>query len=144
MFAAGGQPVNTSILALLGYLGLTIALVLTVVSYRLAQIATGKSADSWARGRQQSDPDVIQRFSHAHLNCLENLPLFAGVVLAAVGSNQLGVVDPLAGWFLAARIAQSTTHVIQVSHWMVLVRGTFWTVQMLMLIYWVLALAHLV
>ena len=31
-----------------------------------------------------------------------------------------------------------------ISHWMVLVRGTFWTVQMLMLIYWVLALAHLV
>lgn len=135
---------STAIVALLGYVGLTIVLVLSVVTYRIIYIAGGKPADSWARNRPPSDPDVIQRMSHAHLNCLENLPLYGGVVLAAVASNQLAVVDPMAGWFLAARIAQTVTHVIQVSHWFVLIRGTFWTIQMLLLIYWVLALAHCV
>src|SRR6185503_8740547 len=120
------------------------ALVLTIVTYRLIHIATGKPADSWARNRAPEDPPVIVRMSHAHINCLENLPLYGGVVLAAFATNQLAVIDPLACWFLGARIAQSVIHVIQVSHWMVLVRGTLWTVQMLLLIYWMLALAHVV
>jgi uncharacterized MAPEG superfamily protein len=133
---------NASILALIGYVAWTIALVLSVVSYRLIQMATGTPADSWARSKAPNDPDVIQRITHAHLNCLENLPLYGGVVLAAAAMSRLAVIDPLAGWFLAARIAQSIVHVIQVSHWMVLVRGTFWTVQMLLLIYWIVVLVR--
>ena len=48
----------------------------------------------------------------------------------------------MAGLFLATRVIQSVVHAIQVSHWMVLLRGTFWSVQIVLLIYWCLALAH--
>jgi len=131
---------NTSVLVLIGYVLFTMALVLTVVTYRIIRIAGGKPADSWARGKPATDPDIIQRMSHAHINCLENLPLYAGLVIAAGLTNRLPVIDGLAAMFFAARILQSAIHVIQVSHWMVLIRGTFWTIQMVLLIYWAVAL----
>ena len=133
---------SASILALIGFVVWTIVLVLTAVTYRVVRIAMGAPAESWARGKSPIVPDAIRRIEHAHLNCIENLPLFGGVVLAAVASDQLAVVDPMAGLFLATRVIQSVVHAIQVSHWMVLLRGTFWSVQIVLLIYWCLALAH--
>ena len=134
----------TSISVLIGFVGWTIVLVLGYVNYRLFKIGGGQPADSWTRGNPSNDPDVIKRMQNAHLNCVENLPLYGGVVLAGLATNQLAIIDPLAGWYLAARIAQSVVHVIQVSHWAVMIRGTLWTVQMLLLLYWVLALAHVI
>jgi len=93
---------NASILALIGFVGLTMALALSPSAIGSRKSQTGKPADSWTRGKPTNDPDVIQRISHAHLNCVENLPLFGGVVLAAVGLNQLAIVDRWRDGFLAA------------------------------------------
>ena len=137
---------SPSIAALLGFTAWTIALVFIVVNYRTFPVLRGKTvANSWTRGGQTwSDAPVITRMSHAHLNCLENLPLVAAVILSAHALGQGAVVDAhnLPCVLLGARIAQSLVHIIAVNHWMVMLRAAFYTVQILILIWWLLKLAQ--
>ena len=126
----------TGITALLLFAAWTLALMLTYVFYRTGLVATGaKRADSWTRGRPTDDPDFIVRAQNAHMNCVENLPVFAAVVLAAYVIGRPGVADGLAKYVLYARLAQSATHLYGVSHTLVFVRGTFFTIQVLILLY---------
>ena len=76
-----------------------------------------------------------QRTLRAHLNCVENLPVFAAVVLAAYAIGQRQVADSVAMWVLLARVAQSTTHLIGVNHMLVMIRATFFTIQSVLIVY---------
>lgn len=139
---------SPSICALLGFTAWTIALVFIVVNYRTFPVLSGKTkANSWTRGTQSwSDAPVITRIAHAHMNCLENLPLVAAIILSAQALGQGAVTDAhnLPCILLGARIAQSVVHIIAVSHVMVLLRAVFYTVQILILIWWLLKLAQIV
>lgn len=134
---------SASIGALLGFTAWTIALISIVLFYRTGLVMARKTpANSWTRGGQTwSDPPLITRMIHAHLNCVENLPLVAAVILAAQVMGQGAVTDGLACALLGLRIAQSTTHLIAVNHWMVFIRATFFTGQIAILAYWMLKLA---
>ena len=134
-----------SILALLGVAALTLALILLVVGYRGFIIGTGKSpANSWTRdGEKWANPAFITRAEHAHANCVEMLPLLAAVILSAAALNQLAVTNGLAIIFLLARLGQSITHVISASHIFVLIRATFFFVQIIILIIWLVKLCGL-
>jgi uncharacterized MAPEG superfamily protein len=49
----------------------------------------------------------------AHANCVENLPVFAAVVVAVNASGIAGgVLDVLAMLYVAARVLQTLTHVV--------------------------------
>ena len=123
-----------SLWSLLGFAAWTLLLVLGVVVYRSAMVLAGKRrANAWGRSQPSQDPELLQRLSHAHANCLENLPVFAAVILVAGLTNKLELTDPLAGWYLALRIGQSTVHVTGTSHWQVLIRFTFFVPQLLLL-----------
>lgn len=120
----------TGITALLLFAAWTLLLMFIYVGYRVALVlALKKPANSWGRGEKTDDPAFITRAQHAHLNCLENLPVFAAIVLAAVALNKTAVVDAVAMWVLYARLAQSITHLIGVSHWLVFIRANFLVVQ---------------
>lgn len=128
----------TGIQALLIFAAWTLALPMIYAGYRTLLVMSGKKrADAWTRGLPSSDPGFIVRTSHAHANCVENLPVFAAVVLAAVVLNKSAVVDALACWFIAARLAQSITHMIAVNHWAVFVRANFFFVQVGLIFYWI-------
>src|SRR5689334_16559074 len=100
-----------SLWSLLGFAAWTLLLVLSLVVYRTAMVMAGKRrANTWGRNQPSRDPELLQRLAHAHANCVENLPLFAAVILVAGLTNRLELTDPLAGWYLALRIAQSTVH----------------------------------
>src|SRR3546814_20839762 len=71
----------------------------------------------------------------SHLNALENLPLFAVIVLAATALGKTAAVETVACWVLYARIAQSLVHLVSVSSIMVTVRATFYFVQIGLFIY---------
>ncbi len=120
----------TGMMALLGFAAWTLLLVALAVSWRVVEVLRGKPANSWTRGAASESPAFIKRAEHAHLNCLENLPIFAAIVLVAQVLGQSAAVDAVAAWVLYARIAQSTTHLIGVTHWLVLVRATFFAVQL--------------
>lgn len=129
---------------LLCFAALTVGLALTYVSYRIAVFFAGKTAaNSWKRGAETwKDPAIIVRIHHAHLNCVENLPVYAAVVLGAYATQQLAVVNPLAGVFLGLRLAQSTTHILNDNAAFVFVRANLWVAQMLIMAYWIGKLCH--
>ncbi len=120
----------------------TLFLAVIYVGYRVVLVLTFKErANAWTRGAPEHvDPAVITRFNHAHLNCLETLPLYAAVVLFAYMQGQLSVLDGLAYVFLGARVAQGVIHVISTSPIMVFLRANALLVQWVLLIFWMVQL----
>lgn len=126
----------TGITALLLFAAWTLVLMFTYVGYRVALVlAMKKPANSWGRDDKTDDPGFIVRAKHAHLNALENLPVFAAIVLAAVALDKTPVVDQVAAWVLYARLAQSIVHLIGVNHWLVFIRANFLVVQAALFFY---------
>lgn len=126
----------TGITALLVYIIWTLLLALSYAGVRVPQVLTGKkSANHWERGKPADDAPILQRAKSAHLNCLENLPLFAALVLVGVATEQQALVDGVAGIVIAARIGQSVMHLIGTSFPLVLVRATLFLVQVAIMLY---------
>lgn len=131
----------TGITALLLFIGWTLLLALFYAGYRVPPILLGKkSANHWERGKPVDDPAILVRAKGAHLNCLENLPLFAALVLVGVVTNQTAVVDSVAGIMIFARFGQSIAHLIGTSLPLVLIRATLFVVQVAIMLYLTVAL----
>ena len=67
----------------------------------------------------------------AHANCVENLPVFAAIVLAeqAAGAHS-PMLDVLAVSVVAARVVQTSAHLASGSNAAIAVRFTFLSVQL--------------
>ena len=126
----------TGIEALMYYVLWTIVVLLMYVGHRVPLILIGKkSGDAWTRGKPTDDLAFFVRAQHAHANIVENIALFAAVVLAAAALGRNGVVDGLACWVLYARIGQSVVHLLGTSTPLVLVRATLFVVQIGLIAY---------
>jgi uncharacterized MAPEG superfamily protein len=126
----------TAITALLLFAAWTLVLMFVYVGYRIVLVLSMKKpANSWGREDKVDDPAFLVRAKHAHLNCLENLPVFAAIVLAAMALGKAPVVDAVAAFVLYARLAQSVVHLIGVSHWLVFIRANLLLVQALLFAY---------
>lgn len=136
---------SVSLASLLGYVAWTLFLTFIFVAYRGLRVMSGQNrANDWTRGRAVEDPGFVKRTTDARDNCLEMLPLFAAVVLVAVVSGSAAVTNGLACWFLAARIGQSVSHMISISHWMIfLARFPLFLIQLLILVWWLWGFATL-
>jgi uncharacterized MAPEG superfamily protein len=120
--------------SLLGFTTWTLLLILGVVLYRVGVVLSGKRpANGWQRGRPLEGPEFIQRMVDAHANCLENLPLFGAVILVAAVTGRGALTDPLAIWYLALRVGQSTVHLVGTSHWYVQIRFALFFPQLILL-----------
>ncbi|WP_248679359.1 MAPEG family protein [Sinimarinibacterium sp. CAU 1509] len=119
----------SAITALIGFTAWTLAIVFIVLNWRVIEVLRGKPANSWTRGAAIESPSFVKRAEHAHLNCLENLPVFAVIVLAAQALGKSAVVDAVACWVLYARIAQSSVHLIGTQPMLVLVRASLYGIQ---------------
>lgn len=132
-----------SAVALLGFAFWTILLVVLLGGYRVSLVTAGKKS---AAGFSPNGEDVEgfgRRLTRAHANCYENLPLAGAVLLYAIATDQTAVTDGLALAFLGARLLQSLTHLASTSRPAVSLRFAFFVVQILILAYWILKLAHL-
>jgi uncharacterized MAPEG superfamily protein len=78
----------------------------------------------------------MQRLARAHANCVEGLPIFAGLMLVAVLADKSPITDPLAYTFLGARILQSVIHLSSLSSPAVTLRFSTFAVQMGIGVYW--------
>lgn len=126
----------TGFTALLILVAMSLALTMTYAGYRVLLVIMGKKrADAWTRGKPSEDPAFIVRASHAHLNCVEMLPVYGAIVLVAAAMGKSAVVDALALAFIGLRLAQTTTHLIGVSHWLVFIRASFFVPQVLICFY---------
>jgi uncharacterized MAPEG superfamily protein len=74
--------------ALLGFAVWTLLVLFgTVGVYRWSRILTGRVRISeWQADRPQGS-DWYQRAMRAHMNCVENLPVFAAIVLCATATG---------------------------------------------------------
>ena len=128
----------SAIHALLGFAAWTLLLVIIVFLYRGIRFVGGTAINSWPRAEQnESDLPLIRRVADAHANCLENLPIFAVIVLVAAQMGRLDAIAALAPWVLYARVGQSLAHFSGVGQVNVLVRASFWAVQLALFV-WIL------
>lgn len=128
-------------LALLGYAAWTLALLCGIAGLRVAlTVSRRRAPNKFAPSGDDVSP-FSGRLCRAHANCYENLPIFASLALLALITNHAPVTDPLAPLVLAARIAQSVTHLSSTSVRAVQVRFAFFLVQCVIQSIWVLRLA---
>ncbi|MDR3419496.1 MAG: MAPEG family protein [Nevskia sp.] len=130
----------TSIQALVGFAAWTLVLVVLVFAWRGIELLRGRKADSWTRGAAIDSPGLVKRIEHAHLNCLENLPVFAVIVLSAAATGKLALTTPYASCVLYARLCQTVVHLIGVNHWLVMLRAGFWGAQLVLFFYMIYGL----
>ncbi|WP_038388790.1 MAPEG family protein [Bradyrhizobium elkanii] len=78
----------------------------------------------------------MRRLARAHANCIEDLPLFGGLLAVAVMTSRTSVTDTMALWLLGARIGQSIVHLISTSPMAVGLRFIAFAVQIVIAVYW--------
>ena len=121
----------TPIQALLGFAAWTLLLIAGVFLYRGMRFHTGTPINHWPRGNKPADDaPFVKRLDDAHANCLENLPVFAVIVLVAAALGRLADIQALAPWVLYARIGQSLAHLSGTGPVNVFVRASFWSAQL--------------
>ena len=98
---------------MLGFAGWTLAVLTASVGiYRWSRILSGTATIAEWRADATHGSEWYQRAMRAHMNCVENLPVYGAVALAAAVSGVGGrELDALAITFLAARIGQSLVHI---------------------------------
>jgi uncharacterized MAPEG superfamily protein len=104
---------NVPVLVLLGFAAWTLlTLFASVGVYRWSRILTGRASIAEWRADLSQGSDWYQRAMRAHMNCVENLPVYAAIVVALMATGlQSPVIDRLAITMLAARIGQSVVHI---------------------------------
>ncbi len=131
---------STTLLALLGFLSWTLALLVLMEAIRSKLVLTREvPANGFTPDNSGLSP-FMQRLARAHANCLEGLPLFGGFMLLAVVAGKANITDPLAYVLLAARIAQSSIHLASTSRFAVMARFTAFAIQLGITVYWAVKL----
>jgi len=128
--------VSTSALALLGYATWTLTLIILIVLYRSSFIMAKKRAANEFCPDGSDVSEFSNRLCRAHANCVENLPIFAAIILFAIVTRQADVTNSLALVVVFARIAQSVVHLISASAQAVMLRATLFMIQLGVMAWW--------
>jgi len=135
---------SPSAIALTDFIAWALLLLVLMEIIRTALVASGKvAANGFAPDNAGLSP-FMQRLARAHANCLEGLPIFGGLPLVALVTGHTSITDPLAYWFLGARLFQSLVHLVSVSAQAVSIRFTAFAVQMAIGLVWAFKLLALV
>ena len=117
---------NIPVIVLLGFAAWTLLILIASIGvYRWSRILTGRaSMAEWRtdlpqgsamhqRAIQAQSSGWYQRATRAHMNCVENLPVYTAIVVALLAIDlQSLVIDRLAVIMLAARIVQTLVHIM--------------------------------
>jgi uncharacterized MAPEG superfamily protein len=81
--------------------------------YRWVRIVSGRASIAEWRADLPQGSELYQRAMRAHMNCVENLPIYTAVVVALVATGlQSSSIDCLAIAIIIARICQTLTHIV--------------------------------
>jgi hypothetical protein len=122
--------------ALGAFISWALFLLVLMEANRIYLVVTGKVAVNGFSPDNEGLSPFMQRLARAHANCIEGLPIFGGLLALAIMTSRMSVTDPLAFWFLGARITQSTIHLVSTSPTAVTLRFTAFAIQMLIGLYW--------
>lgn len=118
--------------ALVGFATWTLGLVVAGVgAYRVAQVLLGRARPNAFPADTPHGPDWYRRLMRAHANCVENLPIFAVLVVVGhlVGLRD-GTFATLALTTLGARVGQTAAHLSSGRSLVVNIRFAFFVVQL--------------
>jgi uncharacterized MAPEG superfamily protein len=104
---------NIPVVVLLGFAAWTLLTLFSGVGvYRWSRILTGRASIAEWRADLAQGSEWYRRAMRAHMNCVENLPVYAAIVVALMATGlQSPVIDRLAITMLAARIGQTVAHI---------------------------------
>ena len=104
---------NVPVLVLLGFAAWTLfTLFGSIGVYRWSRILTGRASIAEWRADLPQGSDWYQRAMRAHMNCVENLPVYAAIVVALMATGlHSALMDRLAITILVARIGQTLAHI---------------------------------
>jgi uncharacterized MAPEG superfamily protein len=126
--------------ALLGFAAWYLLLTFALGFFRSGLVLSGKKAAN-TFATDGSDVSAFgRRLNRARDNCFETLPLFVALALAALISNRIAAINPLAMYVLYARVGQSLTHLVSTSVMAINVRFFFFIVQIVIYAIWVVEL----
>jgi uncharacterized MAPEG superfamily protein len=105
---------NIPVLVLLGFTAWTLLVLFGSIGvYRWSRILTGRASLAEWRADVPQGSAWYQRAMRAHMNCVENLPLYGALVVAFNATGlQSGTIDRLAIVLLTARIGQTLAHIV--------------------------------
>ncbi len=102
---------SDALLYLLLFVAWTLLLVCTIAAFRVVAVLKGEKRSNEFPAHEPHGGLFYQRLTRVHLNCVENLPLFAAVILVATVADLGGSsLDAFAGIYFAARVLQSVIH----------------------------------
>ena len=131
---------SATAIALLGFAGWSLLLVILIGSFRSAKVQTeGRAPNSFSAAGDDL-PGFGARLTRAHANTYEFLPVAGAVMLVAIATANTAVTDGLAYVFLAARLLQSVVHLLSTAVPAVFARFAFFLVQVAIVAYWIYAL----
>lgn len=123
--------------ALLLFVSWSMLLLVGIALYRSwISMTAGKALNSFAPAGTDL-PGFGQRLTRAHANTYEFLPIAGAVMLFAIATDQTAITDDLATTLIGARLAQSIVHLASTSTIAVLLRFTFFLVQVCIVGYWI-------
>ncbi len=131
-----------SALALTGFIAWTLFLLVVMELLRSRLVLSGKVASDRIVPDNANLSPFMQRLARAHLNCIEGLAVFGGLLVVALLTDRAGVTDPLAYWLLGARLVQSSVHLASAGVVAVNLRFTAFAVQMGIGVWWAVRLLH--
>jgi uncharacterized MAPEG superfamily protein len=104
---------TTPVLVLLGFAAWTLLTLFGSIGvYRWSRILTGRASIAEWRADLPQGCEWYQRAMRAHMNCIENLPIYTAVVVALTEVNlRSSVIDELSVAMLVARIGQTLVHI---------------------------------
>ncbi len=129
---------NATALALTGFIGWFVLLLLSLGGVRILATLKGKAPNSF-RPDGTDVSDFAVRLVRAHANCYESFPIVGGLMLLALATQTTEITNPLALIVLAARIGQSSIHLASTSNLAVQARFSLFLVQVGISIYWLTA-----
>ena len=129
---------NATALALTGFIGWFILLLLSLGGVRILATLKGKAPNSF-RPDGTDVSDFAVRLVRAHANCYESFPFVGGLMLLAMATQTTEITNPLALIVLTARIGQSSIHLASTSNLAVQARFSLFLVQVGISIYWLTA-----
>lgn len=132
---------NDTIIALLGYISWTLALLIWLAIYRTMLVTSKQKAPNDFKVDGSDSPPFGARLTRAQSNCVESFAFIGGLMLLALATNSLVITNGLALLLLAARIGQSVTHLISTSVLAVQIRFAFFLGQVGICLYWVVLFA---
>ncbi|MCC2616810.1 MAPEG family protein [Aestuariibacter halophilus] len=132
---------SATVIALLGFIAWTLVLLVAMEVIRSKLVMTKAVAANQFNPSNTNLSPFMQRLARAHANCIEGLPLFGGLMVVAILTDNTAITDPLAWIFLAARIAQSLLHLSSLSVTAVTLRFSAFAVQVVIALVWCYQLA---